>query len=82
MSEVTVGCGCFIPDIEDCRAQEFPRGCYYAASKQARIDAADRLAVKIVSLVAERISKDGKLYAYDGIEAAREIRALILKDMP
>lgn len=43
---------------------------------------ADRLAVQIVTLVADRISKDGKLYAYDGIEAAREVRRLILEKMP
>jgi hypothetical protein len=47
--------------------------------KQKHIDAADRLAVKIVTLVADKISEDGKLYAYDGIEAAREIRALIVE---
>ncbi len=47
-----------------------------------REQAADKLAVKIVTIVSDRISKDGKLYAYDGIEAAREIKALILKEMP
>ena len=46
--------------------------------KQKDINAADRLAVKIVNLVADRMI-DGKLYAYEGIEAAREIRALIIK---
>ena len=40
---------------------------------------ADRLSVKIVSLVMAKVTKDGKLYAYEGIEAAREIKALILK---
>lgn len=49
---------------------------------QRDIDKADKLAVKIVSIVANKISADGKLYAYDGIEAAREIRALLLKTWP
>lgn len=34
----------------------------------------DPLAVQAVSAVSDRLSKDGKLYGYDGIEAAREIR--------
>jgi len=43
---------------------------------------ADRLAVKIVSIVAEKVSSTGELYAYEGIEAAREIKALLLKAYP
>ena len=46
-----------------------------------REKAADKLAVKIVTLVISKIY-NGKLYAYDGILAAREIKALILKEMP
>lgn len=49
---------------------------------QAQIEAADKLAVKIVTLVSERVSKNGKLYAYDGIEAAREIKRMILDEIP
>lgn len=37
----------------------------------------DPLAVQIVSIVTARLSKDGKLYAYDGIESARQIRDLL-----
>lgn len=40
-------------------------------------EAADKLAVQIVTLVVGKLS-NGKLYAYDGIEAAREIRSLIV----
>lgn len=47
---------------------------------QAQIDKADKLAVQIVTLVCKRIC-NGKLYVYDGIEAAREIRQLILSEM-
>jgi hypothetical protein len=39
------------------------------------IDPLGSLAVKIVSLVASKV--DGRLTAYDGIEAAREVRALL-----
>lgn len=46
-----------------------------AASMQRRMD---RLAVKIVTIVSEKMS-GGKLYAYSGIEAAREVRALLLR---
>jgi hypothetical protein len=45
---------------------------------QEQIDAAERLAVKIVSLVVDKVDREGELGAYDGIEAAREIRELIL----
>lgn len=48
---------------------------------QNQINIADRLAVKIVTLVVNRLSPQGKLYAYEGVEAAREIRRLILKEM-
>lgn len=39
---------------------------------------ADRLSVKVVSMVAKRIY-NGELAAYDGIEAARKIRSLLIK---
>ena len=39
----------------------------------------DRLAVKIVTLVSNRVDRDGMLEAYDGIEAAREIRELMVR---
>jgi hypothetical protein len=38
---------------------------------------ADRFAVRFVSKVADRIY-NGQLAAYDGIEAAREIKALLI----
>jgi len=38
----------------------------------------DRLSVKIVSLVANKVDRDGVLEAYEGIEAAREVRALMV----
>lgn len=40
---------------------------------------ADRMAVKIVSLVVEKVENDGTLPAYDGIEVARAIRELIVE---
>lgn len=51
----------------------YPKGGTRAA------DDIDRLAVKIVSLVVDRVDRNGILEAYDGIEAARDIRALLLK---
>lgn len=39
----------------------------------------DRIAVKIVTMVANRMDRDGVLEAYEGIEAAREIRELLIK---
>lgn len=38
----------------------------------------DRLAVKIVTLVADKMT-GGKLYAYSGIEASRAVRSLLMR---
>ena len=48
------------------------------APTQAQIETAEKLAVKIVTLVANRVDREGELGAYDGIEAAREVRDLII----
>lgn len=53
-------------------------GRYPKGGKRSEDDL-DRLAVKIVSLVADKVDRNGTLEAYEGIEAAREIRALLLK---
>lgn len=45
---------------------------------QAQIEAADRLAVKIVSLVSDAVDREGELGAYEGIECARKIKEMIL----
>lgn len=39
----------------------------------------DRLSVKAVSIVMDRVDREGELAAYDGIEAARDIRARMVK---
>ena len=39
----------------------------------------DRASVKAVSLVSDKIDRDGVLEAYEGVEAAREIRNLFTK---
>lgn len=51
-----------------------------AARRGARIAAEiDKLSVKIVTAVAAKVDRNGVLEAYEGIEAAREVRALITK---
>lgn len=48
-------------------------------AEDRRFKKADRLAVKIVSIVANKVDCCGELAAYDGIEAARQIRNLLIK---
>lgn len=52
-----------------------------ASARRKRVelwaDFFDPIAVEIVSIVTDHLGKDGKLYAYDGIEAARSIRKLL-----
>lgn len=47
-------------------------------STQAQIEAADKLAVQIVTLVVDATDNDGTMGAYEGIETAREVRGLIV----
>lgn len=54
------------------------RGVPKKLSKAEREDQAlDRMSVHITSLVADRVTRDGELMAYDCIEAAREIKVLM-----
>lgn len=39
----------------------------------------ERASVKAVSAVSSRVTRDGELEAYDGIESAREIREMFTK---
>jgi hypothetical protein len=48
-----------------------------AKAKTAR-EVFDKLSVKAVSAVSDRVDREGELAAYDGIEAAREIREMML----
>jgi hypothetical protein len=52
-----------------------------SAEQQAKrmLEKLDRISVKAVSIVSDKITPDGRLPAYAGIEAAREIRAMLTK---
>lgn len=49
------------------------------ARKKTVEDVADQLAVKFVSMVSARVDREGELGAYDGIEVAREMRAMMVR---
>jgi hypothetical protein len=49
--------------------------------QQLWADFFDPISVRIVSIVTSRLTEDGKLLSYDGIDAAREIRDLLVRKL-
>jgi len=50
-----------------------------AIEAQRTINKIDRAAVKIITMVVKKAQRNGVLTAYDGVETAREARAIIIK---